>query len=78
MFKGHDRQSNFALRYAQGIEEGLRFAILAIVDAQVPGLRDKLQRRLTWLPRPRLEQLVGELAEVHDEGEVRAALDRGA
>jgi len=81
MIKGYEYQSDFASRYvAQGREEGraegLRDAILALVGARLPGLRNEVEHRLAGVSRARLEQLVSELAEVHDEDGVRAVLDR--
>jgi hypothetical protein len=83
MIKGYEYQSDFARKYySQGLEkgrqEGLRHAILALVCARLPGLRDELERRLGGLSEARLEQLVVELGEVHDEDGVRAVLDRRA
>jgi hypothetical protein len=83
MIKGYEYQSDFARKYySQGLEkgrqEGLRHAILALVCARLPGLRDELERRLGGLSEARLEQLIGELGGVNDEDGVRAVLDRSA
>src|SRR5262249_2674325 len=90
MIKGYEYQSDFARRYysqgreegrekgrEEGREEGLRRAILALVGARLPGLRDELERRLAGLSPARLEQLIGELAEVHDEDGVRTVISNG-
>ena len=89
MIKGYEYQSDFARRYySQGLEEGretgrgegrgegLRRAIIALVCARLPGLRDELGRWLDGHSEARLEQLITELDKVHDEDGVRAVLDR--
>jgi flagellar biosynthesis/type III secretory pathway protein FliH len=62
----------------EGREEGLRLAILALVGARLPALHDELERRLAGLSPARLEQLIGELAEVHDEDGVRTVIGNGS
>jgi hypothetical protein len=77
MLKGYEYQSDFARKYySQGREEGLRRAIIALVGARLPGVRDEVERRLAGQSEARLEQLVIELGDVHDEDAVRAVLDR--
>jgi hypothetical protein len=81
MIKGYEYQSEFARKYySQGLErgreQGLRRALIAMVCARLPGLRDELERRLGELSEARLEQLIIELDKVHDEDGVRAVLDR--
>jgi hypothetical protein len=91
MIKGYEYQSDFARKYysqglkqgrdegrEEGREEGLRHAIMALVCARLPGLREELERRLDGLPGVRLEQLITELDPVRDEDGVRAVLDRPA
>lgn len=60
----------------QGREQGLRRAVIALIGARLPGLRDELERRLAGQSAARLEQLVIELGDAHDEAAVRAVLDR--
>ncbi|HWO23937.1 MAG TPA: hypothetical protein VNO30_34580 [Kofleriaceae bacterium] len=85
MLKGYEYQSDFARKYysqgrtegrKEGREEGLRQAIIALVGARLPGIRDELERRLAGQSEARLEQLVSELGDVRDEDAVRAVLDR--
>jgi hypothetical protein len=85
MLKGYEYQSEFARKYysqgrkegrEEGRVEGLRSAIIALVGARLPGVRDELERRLAGQTEARLEQLVIELGDVHDEDAVRAVLDR--
>jgi len=81
MLKGYEYQWDFArnaysLGIEEGREEGLRRAIVALVGARLPGLRDELERRLAGKSKARLEQLIIELSDVHDEGAARAVLDR--
>ncbi len=85
MQKGYRYQSEFARRYySKGREEGreegrgdgLRRAIVALVGARLPGIRDELAPRLDGQSAARLEQLLLELADASDEDAVRAVLDR--
>lgn len=75
MIKGYQYQSDFARKYyAQGREEGLRSAIIELVCARLPGLRDELPDRLRDQREALLVQLVADLGKAHDEAETRAAL----
>ncbi len=85
MIKGYEYQSDFARKYfSQGLEqgheqgraEGLRRAILELVGARLPTLRDELEILLRGQPEARLLQLITELDKVHDEDGVRAVLAR--
>jgi hypothetical protein len=58
----------------QGREEGLRRAIVEVVCARLPGLRDELEDGLRGQPEARLVQLAAELGKAQDEAEVRAIL----
>jgi hypothetical protein len=58
----------------QGREEGLRRAILELVGARLPALRDEFESLLRGQPEARLLQLITELDKVHDEDGVRAVL----
>jgi hypothetical protein len=83
MIKGYEYQSDFARKYVaqgreEGREEGLRLAVMELVCARLPGLRDELERRLRGQSETRLVQLLLELDKVHDEDGVQAVLDRSA
>jgi hypothetical protein len=79
--KGYVYQSDFARKYyseglVEGCEQGLRRAIIALVGARWPGLRDELEDRLRGQPEARLMQIITELGNVHDETEVRRVIDQ--
>jgi hypothetical protein len=77
MIKGYEYQSDFARKYfGQGVEQGLRLAIIALVCKRLPGLREELEGRLRELPEARLMELLGELDSAHSEAAVRAVFDR--
>jgi hypothetical protein len=77
MIKGYVYQSDFARKYYfQGREEGLRQAILALVDRRLPGLRDELEPKLHGHSEAQLLELIAELDQVRDEAGVRAILER--
>jgi hypothetical protein len=77
MIKGYVYQSDFARKYYfQGLEQGLRQAILAIVDRRLPGLRDELERKLGSHSEAQLLELITELDQVRDEAGVRAIIER--
>ncbi len=85
VLKGSEYQGDFARScYSQGHqvgrekgrEEGLRHAIVALVGARLPGIRDEVARRLHGIPEARLEQLLIETGTASDEDAVRAVLDR--
>ncbi len=81
MIKGYEYQSDFARKYvSQGREEGrvegMRRAIVELVCARLPGLRDELASRLRDQPEARLVQLAGELGKAQDEDAVRTILGR--
>jgi hypothetical protein len=81
MIKGYVYQSDFARKYYfqgldEGREEGLRQAILALVDRRVPGLRDELEPRLRSHSEAQLLELITELDQVRDEAGVHAILER--
>src|SRR5262249_10476263 len=59
----------------EGREDGLRRAIIALVCARLPELRDELERRLRGQPEARLVQIITDLGKVHDEGGVRGVID---
>lgn len=91
MIKGYVYQSEFARKYfdeglgkgredlAKAVEEGraevLRRAIVALVCARLPALREELERRLQGQPEARLLQIITELDRAHDETAVWAAID---
>jgi hypothetical protein len=83
MIKGYEYQSDFARKYVaqgreegrdEGREEGLRCAIVELVCARFPGLRDELEGQLRGQPEARLVQLAAELGRAEDEAAVRAVL----
>ena len=75
MLKGYEYQSDFARKYyGQGREEGLRHAILALVCARLPELRDELEVRLKGRSEAELVQLITELGKAQDANGLRAAL----
>jgi hypothetical protein len=85
MIEGDEYMGEFARTfYAQGREtgreegreEGLLRAVVALVEARTPGLRDEALSRLRGQPEARLVQIIVELDKVHDEDDVRAVLDR--
>jgi hypothetical protein len=79
MIKGDEYMGEFARTfYSQGCETGLRRAIVTLVAARLPELRDELESRLLDQPEARLVQILIELDKVHDEDGVRAVLDRHA
>jgi len=80
MIKGYEYQSDFARKYysqglQEGREEGLRRAIMTLVCARFPGLREELGSRLRGQPEARLVQLITELDKAHDEDSVRAMIE---
>ena len=85
VIKGYEYQSDFARKYfgqgleqglEQGRQDGLRRAIVALVCARLPRIRDELERRLRDQPEARLLEIAGALGGAHDEDAVRAVLDR--
>ena len=77
MIKGYVYQSDFARKYYfQGLEQGLRQAILAVVDRRLPGVRDELERKLGGHSEAQLLELITELDQVRDEAGVRAIIER--
>jgi hypothetical protein len=77
MIKGYEYQSDFARKYfGQGVEQGLRRAIIALVCKRHPGLRAELEDRLREQPEARLMELLDELDGAHSEAAVRAVFDR--
>lgn len=83
MLKGYEYQSDFARKfYGQGREEGiqkghqqgLRDAVLVLVCARLPELRDELEARLQGRPEAELVQLITELGKAQDANGLRAAL----
>jgi hypothetical protein len=75
MIKGYEYQSDFARKYvSQGREEGLCRAIVEVVCARFPGLRDELESQLRDQSEARLVQLAAELGKAQDEDAVRAIL----
>jgi flagellar biosynthesis/type III secretory pathway protein FliH len=60
----------------EGREEGLRRAIMALICARLPGLRDELEGWLRGQPEARLVQLITELDQAHDEDSVRTMIER--
>jgi hypothetical protein len=83
MIKGYEYQSDFARKYysqgreegrEKGREEGLRRAIVEVVCARLPGLRDELEDWLRGQPEARLVQHAAELGKAQDEAEARAIL----
>jgi len=60
----------------EGREEGLRRAIVDIVGARLPGLRDELAQRLRGRPAVLLDTIGVALGKANDEAEARAVLDR--
>ena len=81
VIKGYEYQSDFARKYyGQGIEQGrqdgLRRAIVELVCARRPAIRDELERRLRDLPEARLVEIIGALGGPQDDDAVRAILDR--
>jgi hypothetical protein len=59
----------------KGREEGLRHAVLALICARLPELRDELEARLQDRSEAELVQLITELGKAQDADGLRAALD---
>ena len=89
MIKGYEYQSEFARKYfgqgreqlleqsrEQGRLEGLRQALVEMVSARLPGMRDEIERRLSGLPEARLIEISRELGNANDEDAMRAVLER--
>ncbi len=85
MIRNHEYKTNFARNlYAEGHEEGLekgreeglRSAIVELVSARMPGLRDELVSRLRDQREDSLVRLAALLGKAPDEESVRAALDQ--
>jgi hypothetical protein len=80
MLEGYKYQSDFARKYyglgrEEGRTEGLRRAVLELVGARLPELRDELGARLQDRSEAELVKLVIELGTAHDEDRFRAVLD---
>jgi hypothetical protein len=76
MLENYEYQSDFARKYyGQGRKEGLRRAVLELVGARRPELRDELEPRLQDRSEAELVKLVIELGTAHDEDMFRAVLD---
>ena len=57
-------------------QEGIIRVLVAFMGAQLPGIRDELERRLRDHSSARLLEIASELGTAYDEAAVRAVLDR--